>query len=147
MLDPASTRLRRAPSGFERASIDLNLKFCGSATSCRNIENGHVHQTSFHRICASGSSVGWFWTPVRVIFDEESERKRILATLCKTKCSGMDLKNHKTAYYALQKLQPPHRDNLKRLGYGVPPQNCEKHRMISPSKSSVLTTVLAAGCL
>ena len=58
------------------------------------------------------------WTPFRVM-DEESERKLALATLCRNKCSQMDLTNHLTGFLALQKLPQPHRDNLKRMGYGA----------------------------
>jgi len=56
-----------------------------------------------------------------VILDEDAERARALTSLCVTKCSEMDLTNHKTAYNALKKIQQPHKDNLKRMGY------CEEH--------------------
>ena len=39
---------------------------------------------------------------------------------CRYKCGGpepMDLGNHVTSFNALRNLPPPHRDNLKRMGY------------------------------
>ena len=42
-----------------------------------------------------------------------------LRTLCREKCSEMDLKNHRTAYNALKKIGEPHRTNLQHMGYSV----------------------------
>ena len=52
-----------------------------------------------------------------MILDEDAERARALESLCVTKCKEMDLTNHKTAYNALRKIQQPHKDNFKRMGY------------------------------
>ena len=61
----------------------------------------------------------WFWGTFSLMFDEEKERERALAKLCVSKCSKMDLTNHKTAYFAIRNLPQPHKDNLKRMGYGM----------------------------
>ena len=42
-----------------------------------------------------------------------------LRTLCREKCSEMDLKNHRTAYNALKKIGEPHRTSLQHMGYSV----------------------------
>ena len=118
----------------------------------------------------------WFWGTFSLMFDEEEERERALAKLCVSKCSKMDLTNHKTAYFAIRNLPQPHKDNLKRMGYGMlgklPPKIhftrrkknnfsiekkhiffdffgniFSKYRSISQSNTSVQTTVLAAFCL
>lgn len=85
----------------------------------RNIENEPAQKSCFHTIGGPESSMGVLWAPFRVMIDEESERKEALASLCRSKCSEMDLTNHLTGYLALQKLPQPHCDNLKRMGYGA----------------------------
>ena len=42
-----------------------------------------------------------------------------LRTLCREKCSEMDLKNHRTAYNALKKIGEPHRSSLQHMGYSA----------------------------
>ena len=42
-----------------------------------------------------------------------------LRTLCREKCSEMDLKNHRTSYNALKKIGEPHRTCLQHMGYSV----------------------------
>ena len=48
-----------------------------------------------------------------------SEREKALTELSVRKCREMDLRNHLTAYNALQELPEPHKANLKRMGYSV----------------------------
>ena len=53
------------------------------------------------------------------VIDEEKERQEVLARLCVSKCTGMDLGNHKHAYTKLKELPLIHKENLKRMGYGT----------------------------
>ena len=49
---------------------------------------------------------------------EAEQRERALTSLCVGKCRDMDLTNHRTAWNALGKLPSPHKEMLKRMGYG-----------------------------
>ena len=51
--------------------------------------------------------------------DEQNEREVAVARLAKRKTSLMVLTNHITAWNAIQKLEDPHREMLKRMGYSV----------------------------
>ena len=53
-----------------------------------------------------------------MIAREETERREALGSLSKGKTKNLDLQNHKTAWNCLQALAQPHRNNLKRMGYG-----------------------------
>lgn len=105
-----------------------------------NTKSRHAQRSCFLMIYDPDCSVEWLCGPFRVMFDEERERERALAKLCVSKCSKMDLTNHKTAYFALQNLPQAHKDSLKRMGYGVmnvlPLQNTAQllDREVQPSE-------------
>ena len=70
-----------------------------------------------------------------MILDDERATEKALVTLATGKCRNLDITNHKTAYFALRDIKPPHKDNLKRMGYGCDSTN--NNRTTSGSKSSM----------